>query len=367
MVAVREIGSSEREYWNTEIEKFDVAHPLNAFEWGEVRAVDRWTPIYLVAEEGGEFLGSMMILAKRLVATPFSIFYAQKGPVWHRHDGETLRALMVRVAEIARERNAIFMRISPNISESSMDELNSTLGVLGFKHLANRWSFWNSPRDVSRIDLSKFKKPAEYFNALDRKARASIRNAEKAGVVVEVARSEEELRMFYEMFKEFSVNKGFMARDFEYQQKLWETFIRHGRGKLFLARRGDVVLGGLLVICFAKKVLAMHMVTQREYQKLQTSYAYLWASVKWAIENGYTWWSFRSVGSTPSQALFKSQFKPEIVNLVGYYDLPFKKNLYRLFHFGEFTLFHKSLPWLMAMRKVFHRPNQTFKGGAGTR
>lgn len=355
-VQVRELYRAEGEYWDREIQRFECVHPLNAFGWGQVRAVDNWTPICLVAESGEEFRGGMMILEKKIPFTPYSIFYSPKGPVWDYEDGETLCLLIEKVKALARIKNAIFLRIDPNLTESFLNGNEDKFRLLGFSHLDQRWTYWNSPRDVSRIDLTKVDSADELFNLLDRDTRRCIRKASREGVGIEPAISEEELKTFYNIFKEFSIDKKFMSRDYEYQKKVWNTYITKGMGRLFLAKYNGKIIGGLMCIKFGRKCLAMHMGTPYKYQKLQTYYAYVWESIKWAKENRCSWYSFRGVGTTPSQEYFKRKFLPEHVPLAGYYDLPFRKSVYAVFYACEFFLLPKA-EWCFAfLRKALKPP-----------
>ena len=360
-VQVRELSPLEKDYWDREIQRFEFVHPLNAFEWGQVRAVDNWLPVYLVAERAGKFTGAMMVLQKKLPLTPFSLFYSPKGPVWDYGDDETLTSLIGKVQELAQKKRAIFLRVDPNIRESFIHENEDKLSLLGFIHLDQRWSFWNSPRDVSRIDLTRVNTGEEYFNLLDRDTRRCIRKAAKEGVVIEAATTEVELKTFYDIFKEFSVNKRFMSRDYEYQKRLWDTYIVNGMGRLFLAKYQGKIIGGLICIMFGGKCLAMHMGTPYKYQKLQTYYAYVWESINWAKEEGCTWYSFRGVGTTPTQEFFKKKFLPEVVGLVGYYDLPFSPLLYKAFYFGEFSLLPRAWPLLVNGRKLYNKVVKLFR------
>jgi lipid II:glycine glycyltransferase (peptidoglycan interpeptide bridge formation enzyme) len=360
-VQVRELPSSESAYWDREIQRFDFVHPLNAYGWGQVRSVDNWTPIYLVAEREGKFSGGMMILKKKLPFLPFSIFYSPKGPVWDYEDDETLSGLIAKVKEIARGGKAIFLRVDPNIRESFAMDNEDKLSSLGFNHLDKRWTYWNSPRDVARIDLTKVNDANEFFSMLDRDTRRCIRKAEREGVRIEAATSEEELRAFYNIFKEFSVNKRFMSRDYEYQKCLWDTYIVKGMGRLFLAKYEGKIIGGLICIMFGRKCLAMHMGTPYKYQKLQTYYAYVWEGIKWAKENGCSWFSFRGVGTTPTQEYFKNKYLPEAVGLVGYYDLSFRSFLYKIFYFGEFSVLPRAWPILVSGRKLYNRGMKIFR------
>jgi lipid II:glycine glycyltransferase (peptidoglycan interpeptide bridge formation enzyme) len=146
-----------------------------------------------------------------------------------------------------------------------------------------------------------------------------------------------------------------MSRDYEYQRKLWDEYISKDRGRFFLAKYDGKIIGGLICVMFAKKCLAMHMGTPYKYQKLQTYYAYVWESIKWAKERDCIFYSFRGVGTTPTQEYFKSKFLPEIVSLVGYYDLPFRPFFYRLFYYGEFTLLPKAWSIIINLRKFYHK------------
>lgn len=354
MVNVREIGEDEKDYWDREIQRFPTVHPLNAYGWGAVRTVDSWTPIYLVAEEEGEFRGGMTVLAKKIPFTPFSIFYGQRGPVCDIHDSETVARLMEKTRELAREWGGIFIRIDPSVGEDEVTADKDVFTSLGLKHLEQRWTFWNAPRDVSRVDLTKCKTSEELLALLHRDTRRCIRKAGKEGVTIEPATKEKDVRNFYEIFSTFSVDKGFMSRGLDYQLKLWETYIEPKNGRLFLAKYKGEIIGGLICIMFGKKCLAMHMGTPYRFQKLQTYYAYVWEGISWAKENGCEWFSFRGVGTTPSQEYFKKKFMPDVVALVGYYDLPFRPLLYRLFYFAEFSVLPRAWPVLIRLRKLYH-------------
>ena len=96
------------------------------------------------------------------------------------------------------------------------------------------------------------------------------------------------------------------------------------------------------------------MGTAFEHRKLQTYYAYIWESIKWAKEQGCLWYSFRGVGTTPSQEKFKAKFKPRVVSLVGYYDLPFHRPLYHVICRSEFDLLPRLWKNLMKLRQGYN-------------
>jgi len=355
MTVVREIGGAEREYWNTEIQRFESAHPLNAFEWGMVRSVDGWIPTYLSAEQDGKFRGAMMILKKRLPYTPFTILYAQKMPVWDYADDDTLAALVNAAIGIGKREKAIFLRINPNIPEALVEGQKDKFVALGFRHLQQRWSFWNSPRDVARVDLKAYDSPQHYYNLLDGQTRKDTRKARRRGVTIEVATTKAELEQFYQIFREFSIERNFMVRNYAYQEKLWDTYLRQGMGRLLVAKYEGKIIGGYISIAFAGKCLAMHTGSLQEYRNLGIDDSFVLEVIQWAKERGCSWFSFRGVGTTPAQEAFKQKFNPKVVSLVGYYDLPFMPLLYKLFYWGEFTLLPFSWPLIIRTRKLADR------------
>jgi peptidoglycan pentaglycine glycine transferase (the first glycine) len=352
---VEQVLEDRREYWDREVSGFACAHPLNAFGWGKVRSVDGWAPSYFLAKNGEKTSAAAMVLIKRLPAIGKAFMYAPRGPLWDPADEGALAALLERIREEAQRNGAVFLRIDPNIVDNPPGKDGDALLQQGFVHLDHRWTFWNTPRDVYRIDLTNSANEEELFKTLDRDARRCVRKAKKEGVSIRPTESRDELERFYHIFKEFSIGRGFMSRGFEYQKSLWDEFVQRGRGRLFLAVYEGEIIGGLICILFAGKCLAMHMGTPYRYQRLQTYYAYVWESIKWAWEERCVWYSFRGVGTTPSQEFFKRKFGPEVVALVGYYDLPFRPLYYRLFYKVEFDLLPRTWKAFIKARRVSHK------------
>jgi lipid II:glycine glycyltransferase (peptidoglycan interpeptide bridge formation enzyme) len=351
-VTVRVIDERERDYWDESVQTLPHVQAFNAFDWGSVRQIDGWMPIHLVAERDGEVCGALLILMRRLPYTPYRIFCGPQGPLCRPDDHETVQAIHAKVLELARTHRAIVIRVDPNIREDEGAPLQQTLRQLGYHHLEQRWTFWNNPRDEYRIDLEEQATADELHDALDRDTRRCIRKGAKDGLTIEPATTEAELQAFFEIFQSFTIDKEFMARGYEYQRQLWKAYVERGRGRLFLAKYQGGIIGGLICIQFGRTCVAMHMGTPYQYHKLHTYYAYVWESIKWAKESGSRWYSFRGVGTTPTQEAFKRKFNPKVVPLAGYFDYPFRPRLYRLFYWGEFTLLPAAWPLLVKGRKL---------------
>lgn len=349
------VDEENRAVWDKMVSTFPFAHPLNAYGWGKVRQIDGWQSVYFVAKEEDIVKGMIMVLIKKIPWTSFSIMYAPKGPVCDPENSNVLKSLINIVRDESNRYRTIFLRIDPNIAEDRFDNSIDPFVEAGFVHLEHRWSFWNSPRDVYRIDLSTVSTEEDLFNSIDRDARRCVRKAEKEGVSIRPAETLEELHKFYEIFSQFSVRKGFMCRQAKYQELLWNEYIVKGNGRLFLAIYNEEIIGGLICLLFNNRCLAMHMGTQEKYNKLQTNYAYVWESIRWAKERGCLWYSFRGIGTTPTQESFKRKFRPQAVALVGYYDFPFKPLIYKVFYKVEFEVLPRVWRTIMRARRIYKR------------
>lgn len=349
---VKEIFHSERDYWDKKVAEFKSVHPLNAFGWGNVRVVDGWKPVYLIAQKGETITGAVMVLTKPIPFTFLSIMYAPRGPILTSlSDIETLDALLKKIRIKARENHAIFIRIDPSIEEEAIPICNNPFIKQGFIHLKQRWTFWNTPRDVYRIALTKFNSEEELFRSLDKRVRTSVRKFCKQGLIIKLATEKKEFQTFYSIFRKFSIEKGFMARGYEYQKALWDEFIARGNGELLLAIYQGKIIGGAIRLIFGQKCLAMHRAIPHQYQYLRANDAITWESIRRAMAMGCQWYSFRGVGSSATEERFKKKYGPQWVSLTGYYDLPFYPFLYRLFYLVEFEILPRVWPVLMRIRK----------------
>ena len=349
---LKQMQEHERGLWDQYATHYSQVHPLNAYAWGKIREVDGWKPLYYVVKDGDNIKGMIMILKKHIPLTLYSIWYAPKSPLFAGHDLDTLRFILRHLKEEGKKKRAIFLRIDPNIQEDVFLNGGDPFELNGFIHLSHRWSFWNSPRDVYRIDLKKSATAEALFQTLDRDTRRCIRKAEKDGVCIRPAESLSDLRAFYDIFHQFSIGKGFMCRSYQYQETLWKEYIASGNGQLFLAIYQGDIIGGIICLSFGKKCLAMHMGTLPQYSRLHATYAFVWASIRWAKEKGCHWYSFRGIGTTPTQESFKRKFRPQAVALVGYYDLPFRPILYKTINYTEFYILPKCYKIIMKIRKL---------------
>ncbi len=291
-----------------------------------------------------------MVLIRKVPILSLSIMYAPRGFVFDLTDVETFRALVEQVRLKAREVSAIFLRVDPHITETAMTGIADPFLEQGFVHLPHRWSYWNAPRDVYRTDLSKSSSDAELFRRLDPKARNGVRKAKKEGVTIRPAESLEDVEKFHAVYKRFAIDKGFLLRSFDYQASLWREFISKDQGRLFLSIYDDEIIGGQICLCFGELCVEMHRGVLLAHQRLRVNEALVWEGMRWARQKGFRWYCQRGVGAGTLQK-FKQKFAPELVSLVGYYDLCFFPRIYRIIAILEFKFLPILVNLLMRVRR----------------
>jgi lipid II:glycine glycyltransferase (peptidoglycan interpeptide bridge formation enzyme) len=257
---------------------------------------------------------------------------------------------MEKVRSMAKEKRTIFFRTDPHITEASMSEIDDPFIAEGFQHLPYRWTYWNAPRDVYRVDLAMGEGEEELFQSIDPKARTGIRKAKKEGVIIRPAESLEEVKAFHAAYKKFAIEKGFLFRSFSYQESLWKEFISRGRGRLFLSIHDGEIIGGQICLVFGELCVEMHRGVLYQHHKLRVNEALVWEGMRWAKGSGCRWYCQRGVGAGPLQK-FKQKFRPQLVSLVGYYDLCFYPRIYSIITFLEFKMLPSAVNIMMRLRR----------------
>jgi CelD/BcsL family acetyltransferase involved in cellulose biosynthesis len=83
------------------------------------------------------------------------------------------------------------------------------------------------------------------WNAMHNSTHRAIRKAERAGLRICTAQSEQELRSFYEMHLKVRKYKyGLLAQPYIFFQNIWRQFVEAQQGFLLLAMHGDNIVAG---------------------------------------------------------------------------------------------------------------------------
>ena len=240
-----------------EKEKFDYfinnhptkSHFLQSLSWGEFSKIKKnLTPYYLgLINDDNEIVAATLLLQKQL---PMNLcyFYAPRGFVLDYKKKELVRTMTKKVIEFAKNKNAIFVKIDPDIIKTSInyqneetenpdfEEIFSTLKECGFKHQGFTKNFETmQPRYTFRIDLNQSLEEIE--NHFSKTTKQRIAKSLKLNTEVVIG-TKEDIHEFYHLMTLTENRKDFVSYNEDYYETLYEIFNgnKNSKATLFLGK-----------------------------------------------------------------------------------------------------------------------------------
>jgi peptidoglycan pentaglycine glycine transferase (the first glycine) len=347
---VRVLTEKDRGSWNDFVASQTGSQILQSYEWGEFKSKLGWEHFIVAVEEGSVIKAGMSILSRKLPVVKKNFFYAPRGPIVPMNDPSSLNALIDGVCVEAALRNAIALKIDPEIDEKDSDAV-SILKSKGFirKHKQVQ------PRTTYFLDLTK--SLDELLKSFEEKTRYNIRLAEKKGVKVREDSTQQGIETFYKIYRETSKRDIFLIHPQSYYMKLKECLIDKGMANVFIAEYNNIPVASLFAFRFGDRVWYMYGASINDYRNVMPNHALHWHLIKWAKEKGLKVYDLWGVPSSPSEKhplfgvyRFKKGFNGEVKSWIGAYDLPFEPISYILFDKG--VAFYQGLRSLLTKGKI---------------
>lgn len=225
------------------------SHFLQSLSWGEFSKIKKnLTPYYLgLVNENDEIVAATLLLEKSL-PLHMCYFYAPRGFVIDFKKKELLKEMTHKVIEFAKKKNAIFLKIDPDIIKSSTNYLNEesenkdyqevfeNIKSCGFKHQGFTKNFETmQPRYTFRIDLTQSLEDIE--NHFSKTTKQRIAKAEKLDTEVVIG-TKNDIHEFYHLMTLTESRKDFISYNEDYYETLYEIFNGNPSSKatLFLGK-----------------------------------------------------------------------------------------------------------------------------------
>jgi lipid II:glycine glycyltransferase (peptidoglycan interpeptide bridge formation enzyme) len=303
-------------------------HVLQSSAWARIREQQGWRAEYVRI---GDPLPVALVLWRDVpLLGPFG--YVPRGPIVGSPD-DLAHALDV-LAELARERGAVLMRVDPELTPA---QASGPLRHAGYR----RGPDVQPVLATLVLDLAR---PADDVMAgLEKDTRWSVRQASKRGVEVRTVTDEASLRAFYDLYRGTGERAHFITRTFDYYRLVWRTLIDASLAALRLAYLGERAVAGSMTWRCGERELYMYGATDREGRKCFAAYALLWRSITDAKEHGA---SYFDLGGIPVDTdrkddpmygpyLFKKGFGGTRLEWVGAHDVAPNAFRYRAFLMAE--------------------------------
>lgn len=296
-----------QEEWNIKVD-----HPLQSWEWGEFKASTG-------AEISRDF--GYLITWHKLGPTPFKIGYLPKS------DLPTLPEIK-DIEKLAKSKNAIMLRMEP---EATRHEAKRWL--LAYREIMHPGRTVFTPRtfwmylDKSEEDLLAIMHP---------KARYNIRLAAKKGVVIKEDNSDEAFNRYLDLtFGETAKRQGFYAHNRDYHWKMWKQMHSAGIAHLFTATYEGQILVTWILFKWKNRLYFPYGASSSEHRDVQAPSLMLWETARWGKAQGCIVYDLWGAEEGMGFNRFKEQFSPQLIELVGTWDLVVNPILYPIYRISE--------------------------------
>lgn len=293
---------------------------LQSWEWGEFNQA-LGIKVFRLGIKDGDSLIAVTTLFKKTLPIGKSYFYCPRGAVINvkcqMPNAEMLECLFKEIKKLAKIENAIFLRFEP------LEKLEIRNYNFGIKRTIDIQASKTLILDIEKSE-------EELLKAMHQKTRYNIRLAEKKGVIIREA-SSNDFEEFWEIMEETKNRDGFRLHSKEYYKKMLAiNFV-----KLYLAVYNDKVIAGCIISFFGDMGVYIHGASSNSNRNLMAPYALQWHAIKEAKQKNLKYYDFNGINKDkwPGVTRFKFGFSGREINYPGTYDLIFSKlwyNVYKL-------------------------------------
>ena len=316
--------------WDDDAARTPWGHTLQSSAWAKIREAQGWRPEFV--RIGDRLPLALVLWRDALPGRP--IGYAPRGPIVAPGDTRGLTDALRRLAALARERNAIFLKVDP--------ELDPELASPPLRDAGLRRASDIQPV-LATLQLELGPDEDALMAALEKDTRWSVRQGAKRGVTLREARDEAGLRAFYDLYAETGGRAGFITRTWPYYRDTWRTLIEADLATLRLAYVDGAAVAGAMVWRCGDRALYQTGATNEAGRRTYAAYALLWECIIGAKRAGRTVFDMGGIPQDLERKddpmygpyLFKRGFGGLVKRWVGAHDTVPSPTLYQTFLLTE--------------------------------
>lgn len=268
------------EEYNRFVKNNEYSNFMQDIIWTKVK--NNWGSEIVVLKENNEIYAAMQILIHRLPRIKYSIMYVPRGPVCDFKDVTIVDKLIEEANIVAKKYNAFMLKMEPK--ELCNEEIKKTYRKRGYILCGKNSKLRNAIQPIYNMIVDiKGKNAKEVIDSFSPKCRYNIRYAYKNKIEVYYSNKEEDLKIFYELYKVTTKRDKFDCRPYEYFKDLLQYYQKN-QIRIYIAKHEGEYLAASIAINYAKEVYYMYGASASKKRNLMPTYALQWGMIKWAID-----------------------------------------------------------------------------------
>ncbi|MDO8488236.1 MAG: peptidoglycan bridge formation glycyltransferase FemA/FemB family protein [bacterium] len=287
-------------------------HPLQTPAWEEFRK-----------NTGGDTsrIDGFLITWHRIPFTPFKVGYLPKSEL------PTLPEIR-NIEKAARQKNALLVRLEPDATRTESKNWLRSYGEI----LRLGRTLFTPQTFYLYLDKSE----EELLAAMHPKARYNIRLAQKKGVIIEEDNSETAFKRYLELtFGETTRRQRFYAHTETYHRHMWAAMHGAKIAHLFTAKYQGKILVTWILFKQDGRLFFPYGASSEEHRDVQAPSLMLWETARWGKQQGCLIYDLWGAEEGKGFNRFKEQFGPQLIDLVGTWDLVINPLIYPFYRLAE--------------------------------
>lgn len=304
-------------------------HPLQLWEWGQVKASHGWIAERLFYVKEDKVVAAAQVLIRRLPA-PFRRFaYIPRGPIVS--SGDEADFLDKLATYVKREHKAVALSVEPEMLHGKLSK-----GWIRAKNTIL------APTTI-QLDLKKTEK--ELLDGMAKKTRQYIRKSAADGVQIRKVRHNDDFNDCLEIYRQTAKRAGFNVHSDQYYRDVKQLMGDHS--PIFAAFVNDTPVAFLWLALSAHTAYELYGGMNEEGQTRRANYALKWHAIKTVRDWGVDVYDFGGLlDENKGVSTFKKGWSSEETSLPGTWDKPLSP---------LYNLWTKALPRAKAIAQRFRR------------
>ena len=282
-ITVKQITNKEE--WESFLEKHSEANFLQSWNWGEFHEALGKTVDRIGFYEKGKLVGTMLSVVEP--ARRGKYLTVPGGPIIDWQDADLISAFGNQIRIIAKENNCVFVRVRPQLKS---DEFSKKI----FKDLG----FITAPMHLhaeltSQLDMAKSEE--ELMNQMRKTTRYEVKKAIKENIKIIASNDAKDIKKFYDLQIETAKRQRFIPFSYKFLHEQFRIFAESGSALLYKAEFGKKLLAEALIIFYGKEAVYHYGASTDEGRHYPGAYLIQWEAILEAKKRGMTRYNFWGV------------------------------------------------------------------------